>query len=588
MEGEDILSVQEIKRRSKTLSSDYMHIKTVKEGSIIICLDVESSAFTSLGFFLELIETLLSTVLQRNHDSNNDSTSCVIISLDFMDTNNESLVFRKPLSDRKELMGSFPQIKEERELLHEENMRRIFMYDRQEFDLCLHDIARYLNVGNSLCTLQTEHAYVSSNKRRERRNEYERPNKMAKLLIEDEGNLMAKMSNVDDMVLQTTVDNCTSPAARITPIYSDKSVPERVQIKQEPKNDSEDSEDVCDCGIFHKTFDSLQIFEQHKRKCRAEFVVRHTTATQMMYIRDDDKDRRLKTDLQTIIDNEVRIFLIGKCGAGRSATGNTLLGENKFPSGLSPQPVTLQFCFGTKNYKSRNIIVVDGPGLIFDSNFTAENMKKELAKATALLAPGPNAFLFVVGLNKFGESEMKAIEMYKKAFGEELMNYLIVVYTEGDTLERNNLSIQDYVLKFEDGRVKSLFASCENRYCSINNVGTAYIKERDANNLLDMIFALEKQNERKIYQNSQFIIAEKEIDKRLKERVNKSPKSLNYDDLLNLRASARNEILQGASWVNALIGTLILGFGAAFAYFIGGPGAVVAGAAIFSRYAAKK
>lgn len=294
------------------------------------------------------------------------------------------------------------------------------------------------------------------------------------------------------------------------------------------------------------------------------------------------------TDLQTIIDNEVRIFLIGQCGAGRSATGNTLLGENKFPSGLSPQPVTLQFCFGTKNYKSRNIIVVDGPGLYFDSNFTAENMKKELAKATALLAPGPNAFLFVVGLNKFDESEMKAIEMYKKAFGEELMNYLIVVYTKGDTLERNNLSIQDYVLKFEDCRVKSLFASCENRYCSINNVGTAYIKERDANNLLDMIFALEKQNERKIYQNSQFIIAEKEIDKRLKERVNKSPKSLNYDDLLNLRASARNEILQGASWVNALIGTLILGFGAAFAYFIGGPGAVVAGAAIFSRYAAKK
>lgn len=93
MEGEDILSVQEIKRRSKTLSSDYMHIKTVKEGSIIICLDVESSAFTSLGFFLELIETLLSTVLQRNHDSNNDSTSCVIISLDFMDTNNGEFWF---------------------------------------------------------------------------------------------------------------------------------------------------------------------------------------------------------------------------------------------------------------------------------------------------------------------------------------------------------------------------------------------------------------------------------------------------------------------------------------------------------------
>lgn len=46
---------------------------------------------------------------------------------------------------------------------------------------------------------------------------------------------MAKMSNVNDMVLQTPVKNFTSTAARIT-IYSDKSVPERVQIKQEPKS----------------------------------------------------------------------------------------------------------------------------------------------------------------------------------------------------------------------------------------------------------------------------------------------------------------------------------------------------------------
>ncbi|XP_071166069.1 GTPase IMAP family member 3-like [Mytilus edulis] len=303
-------------------------------------------------------------------------------------------------------------------------------------------------------------------------------------------------------------------------------------------------------------------------------------ATEMLYIRDDDEEKRLKTDLQTIIENEVRIFLIGQSGAGKSETGNTLLGKKNFQPGLSPLPVTSQLRFGTKNTGSRNIIIADGPGLFFDSNFTEENMKKELAKATALLAPGPNVFLLVVGLKKFDGSELKAIEMYKKAFGKDLMKYLIVVFTRGDELERNSLLIQDYVRKFEDVKARSFLASCENRYCSINNVGTADIKKRDANNLLDMIFALENRNERKIYQNAQFIRAEKEIDKRIKEMVNKSPKSLTYDDLITIRASVRHDIIIEAGWVETLIGSLIVGFGAVVAFYIGGPAAVLASAAI--------
>lgn len=93
IEGEDIPSVQEIEKRAKTFSSEYVLIKSIQEGSIIICLDVLSSAFSSIEFFLEVIETLLSVVLQRQHLSDNGSTTHVIISLYFMDQNNGEFCF---------------------------------------------------------------------------------------------------------------------------------------------------------------------------------------------------------------------------------------------------------------------------------------------------------------------------------------------------------------------------------------------------------------------------------------------------------------------------------------------------------------
>lgn len=86
--GEDIPSVQQIEKRTKELQTKYLHIKSIQEGSIIICLNVPSLALHSLGCFFEDIETLLSTILRRKHNTYNGRTSNVIISLEFMDQKN--------------------------------------------------------------------------------------------------------------------------------------------------------------------------------------------------------------------------------------------------------------------------------------------------------------------------------------------------------------------------------------------------------------------------------------------------------------------------------------------------------------------
>ncbi|CAG2202970.1 unnamed protein product [Mytilus edulis] len=91
MEGQNIPSVKNIEDLIQDTTTDDVRIVYANDGSILIGLEVSPSVFLKIGVFLDRIDKLLSSLLQRYPNYGNGQTSRVIVFVDFTDTCNESL-----------------------------------------------------------------------------------------------------------------------------------------------------------------------------------------------------------------------------------------------------------------------------------------------------------------------------------------------------------------------------------------------------------------------------------------------------------------------------------------------------------------